>query len=110
MQSYGRERGGSFNYMHEMMTWGTQKQKEGVSSCHGIPWIEEGVAEAAFKLWNMECGCGINHSPFYLLLSFNILLLSNHLYFCFFLFKRLISHSMKRREGEEEGEKNVICM
>jgi len=38
--------------MHEMMRWGTQKQKEGVSSCHGIPWIEEGVAEAAFKLWN----------------------------------------------------------
>lgn len=95
--------------MHEMMTWGTHKPEgieEGASSCHGIPWIEEDVAEAAFKLWNMECGCGINHSPPF------FLLLSNHLYFLFFFSLNInqpqYEKKRRRRRRRKECDMHVI--
>lgn len=71
-----------------------------------IPWIKEDI-EAAFKLWNMECGCGFNHSSFFffLLVSNH----SNHLYFLFFISLDIYRPQYEKKRSRR-GRKNVICM
>lgn len=70
-----------------------------------IPWIKEDI-EAAFKLWNMECGCGINHSSFFF--CWLVITLITFI-FCFFISLDIYRPQYEKKRSRRE-KRNVMCM